>query len=266
MQTGPLIFLHVPKTAGSTLHRIIRRHYRLAELYHTDQQPDGWLAFQQWPEAKRADIRLLMGHVEMGAAAFLPRSAQYFTMLRDPVARAISYYGHARRIREHYCYEAIRRRQMSLAEFANSGIDVMMDNGQTRMLAGVLYTVPYGELTPDHLQRARQNLETFVLVGLTERFDESLLLMRQLFGWRNIFYAERNVSQHRLSVDEAARVAVTAVNQYDQALVAYGRELFANQWATLGSEAVLHRFQRLNRLLRPLTYYGGEAARLLTNG
>jgi hypothetical protein len=253
-----LIFIHIPKTAGSTLHRIIHRHYRTGELYHTDRQPQGWHAFMQWPEQERANIKLLMGHIEMGVAAFLPRPAHYFTMLRDPIQRAISYYGHVRRIADHYCHHLLHEQQMSLADFARSGADVMMDNGQTRMLAGVLYDIPYGQLTNDVLVEAQKNLDACLLVGLTEQFDRSLLLMRCLFGWQKLFYARRNVSQNRVQPDGDTLAAVAQVNRFDQALYAHGAKRLAQQWAAQGNDTSLRRFQWLNRLLQPLLYYGGE--------
>jgi hypothetical protein len=261
-----LIFIHIPKTAGSTLHRIIHRHYRAGELYHTDRQPQGWHTFSQWSEAERAKIKLLMGHIEMGAAAFLPHSAHYFTMLRNPLRRAVSYYDHVYRIDEHYCHDLLHQEQMSLADFARAGIDVMMDNGQTRMLASALYDIPYGQLTADVLAEAKKNLDTCLLVGLTEQFDQSLLLMRRLFGWHKLFYARRNVSQKQIKPDIDTLTVLRQVNQFDQELYTYGAGLLAKQWAALGDEAALRRFQRLNRLLWPLLYYGGEVKqRLLRN-
>lgn len=264
--TDTLIFIHIPKTAGSTLHRIIYRHYSADTLYHTDRRPHGWRAFTRWPKARRAKIRLLMGHIEMGSAAFLPQPAHYFTMLRNPIRRAISYYSHVRRITDHYCHDLVHEQKMSLADFARSGADVMMDNGQTRMLAGVLYDIPYGQLTTAVLDKAKQNLEQCLLVGLAEQFDQSLLLMGRLFGWRNLFYARRNVSPKRVQPNANTLAALAKVNHLDRALYAHGADLLAQQWTRWGSDAALRRFQWLNRLLRPFYYYGGEVKQRLRSG
>lgn len=259
-----LIFIHIPKTAGSTLHRIIYRQYKAGELYHTDRQRDGWQRFTQWPQAQRARIRLLMGHIEMDAQDYLPRRAHFFTMLRDPVRRARSYFDHVRRIPEHYCHDLVYHSHMDIAQFAQSQADVMMDNGQTRMLAGVLYKVPYGQLSEAHLAQAKANLDKCLVVGLTEQFDQSLLLMRRVFGWRRLYYARRNVGQAaetrtpaRERVDDTF-AALEEVNRFDRALYRYAQERMAQQWAQLGNPTELARFQRMNRLLEPLLYYGGE--------
>jgi hypothetical protein len=261
-----LIFIHIPKTAGSTLHRIIYRHYPADALYHTDRYPHGWRTFTQWPSADRAKIRLLMGHIEIGSAVFVPRFSHYFTMLRDPIQRAISYYGHVCRVADHYCHDLVQQQRMSLADFARSGLDVMMDNGQTRMLAGVLYDIPCGQLTAAVLDEAKKNLEQCLLVGLAEQFDQSLLLMGWLFGWHNLFYARRNVSPKRVQPDADTLAALAQVNHLDQALYAHGADLLAQQWARWGSDAALRRFQWLNRLLRPFYHYGSEIKQRLTGG
>jgi hypothetical protein len=145
-----------------------------------------------------------------------------------------------------------------VADFAESGADVMMDNGQTRMLAGVLYDIPYGQCTAETLAEAKNHLRQLALVGLTEAFDQSLWLMSRLFGWRFIHYTVQNVSARRPPLDEATRQALTAVNRLDQELYRYGRELLAEQWSLQGDDEALARFQRWNRRLRPLIHYGGE--------
>src|SRR5262249_51446623 len=49
----------------------------------------------------------------------------------------------------------------------------------------------------DSLSRAKRHLEDFALVGLTERFDESVLQCARVLGWRNVFYAKQNENNRR---------------------------------------------------------------------
>ena len=56
------------------------------------------------------------------------------------------------------------------------------------------------------LERAKRNLdEHFSWLGMTERFDESLILLRRTFGWRDVRYVSRNVSRSRAELTPAQR-------------------------------------------------------------
>jgi len=61
-----LIFLHIPKAAGTTLHSILESHYA-AENTHSIYDPDeAAREFAAWPLEKREPIRLLKGHLAFG--------------------------------------------------------------------------------------------------------------------------------------------------------------------------------------------------------
>jgi hypothetical protein len=74
----------------------------------------------------------------------------------------------------------------------------------------------------------RLALRACAVVGLTERFDETMLLLKKVYGWRMPFYERRNVGRHRLrkqdlSADVIRQIA--ADNRLDVALYAYAQEL-----------------------------------------
>ncbi len=45
----------------------------------------------------------------------------------------------------------------------------------------------------------------FAVVGLSEKVDESLLLLKRSFGWKNIFYIKANVNKNRLAKEEVSK-------------------------------------------------------------
>jgi hypothetical protein len=262
-QNTAVIFLHIPKTAGSTLHHIIRRQHPARAIYHMSSRPNSQQKFQNLSVAQRAKIKILMGHFEMGIDDYLPQPTTYFTMLRHPVRRATSYFAHVRRDPDHYCHHLVTTQQMSLDAFIRSGADVMMDNGQTRMLAGVLYTIPFGNLGPEILETAKRNIQNhFAFVGLTEQFDKALLLMNHFFGWRNLYYTRRNVSAHeeKEQLSSATTNLLHSVNQLDMALYEFAAHWLAQQVTQLepAFSQQFARFQRLNPLLGLIAHYGDE--------
>jgi hypothetical protein len=73
-------------------------------------------------------------------------------------------------------------------DYISSGLTVWVDNGQTCMLSGAGESVGFGKCSHDMLETAKRNIEThFAVVGLSECFNEALILLRRLFGWRMPF-------------------------------------------------------------------------------
>ena len=107
---------------------------------------------------------------------------------------------------------------MSLADYVRSGIALEMDNSQTRAIAGDVGT-PYGQCTEEMLETARRNLaEHFSWVGVTERFDESIVLLRRTFGWSDVRYMNANVARSATPPSESDLALIEEMNSLDMAL------------------------------------------------
>jgi len=257
------IFLHVGKTAGWTLRQILYRNVPRREVMRVrppKDRPRGFLnddplrAFAALPEADRARPRLLVSHMIFGIHESVPRESVYFTMLREPVARALSQYRHVLRRPEHRLHAAAAAGELSLERYVTGGVALEMDNGQTRAIAGDVDT-PFGQCTPEMLERAKRNLDHhFAVAGVTERFDEMLVALGREFGWRNLFYVRANAAPEgqRVPVTEADREMIRAHNLLDCELYRHVVERFDELVARdPGFPSDLHRFQRGNRLYRP---------------
>lgn len=261
-----ILFLHVPKTAGLTLRvSILPRQYKAVESLYAEWGGKAWTddahavgAYDDdlgstavfdgvvkpgvlwYPESienaaaryyrlspkVRARLRVMLtNHVEYGLHERLDRPVSYFTVLRQPVSRVLSHYGMAR---ERQVPEG-----MGLAEHIADCVEV---NLQTRMLAGLARPDP--ALPPEEmLRRAQEHLRTCTVVGLTERFDETLMLLKKAYGWRMPLYERVNVAKKRLSRHELPPETVRqmeADNALDLALYATAKELFAEQMRAYG--------------------------------
>lgn len=249
------IFLHIHKTAGTTLHAILQRQYADEDVYNIDAKGHNFDHFTGLSQSMRAKIHLLKGHMDYGLHEFLPQPATYFTFLRDPIERAISYYYFIQRTPQHPHHQAAN--ELSLYEFLEQKVDRLMANGQTRQLAGGYPHYEFGEKAPELLDKAKQHLQKrFVVVGITEQFDESLLLLQRHFGWRNIWYQRQNVGGNRPPKKQIApktMTLLTQLNQTDNALYQYGRSLFKAQIAQQGPlfPARVRLFCWLNQFTKP---------------
>ncbi|WP_420645717.1 sulfotransferase family 2 domain-containing protein [Candidatus Leptofilum sp.] len=249
------IFLHIHKTAGTTLHAILRRQYDEAEVYNIDAKGHDYHHFIKLSQSEYAKIRLLKGHMNYRLHSFLPQPATYFTFLREPIERVISYYYFIRRTPRHLHHQAANA--LSLYEFASQQIDPLMANGQTRQLAGGYPKYDFGDEADALLNKAKQHLQAhFAVVGLTERFDESLMMLQQAFNWHHVWYQRQNVGSNRPKQEELSSKTIAylkKLNQTDEALYAYGRSLFEAQIAEQGSHFPrrVQIFRLLNRFTQP---------------
>jgi hypothetical protein len=177
-------------------------------------------------------VALVVGHFPLGLRQRLTedRELRCFTFLREPSDRILSHYFAVRE------QPAQSRGKYALSPLpADPSIDDMVaagyihDNLQTRMLCGD--PEPFGEVTGEMLEAAKRNLrDELVFFGLTERFDESLVLAKRRLGLRGILYrSSRRVNPARPREDEipaGLRHAAERCNRYDIELYRHAQELF----------------------------------------
>ena len=145
---------------------------------------------------ERKAFQLISGHTPYGFHEYIPGSSTYFTFLRDPVERVVSFYHFVKNSEQHYLNSAAVNEFSGIKPFVNSGITKMVDNGQTRLISGVWLEPGFGDITAQIFDQAKKNLShNFSIVGLTERFDATLLLLREIFNWQDIYYVRQNVSK-----------------------------------------------------------------------
>ena len=179
----------------------------------------------------RDKIKLLRGHIPYGLHRHINRSSKYFTMMRNPEDRIISYYHYVLRSKDHYLHDEVVGGKMSLNSFIKSQITLELDNDQTRHLSGLFYDIPFGKITEDILEVAKRNIDKdFLIVGLSEKFDESLLLMKKFLNWRHLpLYVRKNVTKNRPATNTLNSQDLNLIrnyNSFDVQLYSYAEKKF----------------------------------------
>lgn len=229
-----VIFLHLPKTAGTTLNRLIEWEYPLFEMYSIDPVFFTWSAahLRKLSPDRLKKIRMFKGHMTFGLHEVLPQPATYITVLRDPVDRVISAYYFMRSYKLHPLYWKLRRGNWTLEDFVRRS---QRDNVQSKIIAGSDYKLP---CTREIAEKAKHNLRHhFSVVGLSERFEESLALMKLRFGWKLSSYSSFNVTRSRPKKHDLPKSTLDLIhekNALDMELYECGKQIFE---AAVGANA-----------------------------
>lgn len=161
------------------------------------------------------NYKMLHGHLGYTILQYLKNRPKIITMLRDPVRRTISTYKHIRlghpmpqmRANEtHWAHEKFDSVNASLEEFISyEPTRRLITNFQVRNIAlefdlskkyidnngdeieprqGKLFSNIDDEIDDEEkLKLAKDRLSEFEFVGVVERFDESIKLLYETFGW-----------------------------------------------------------------------------------
>jgi hypothetical protein len=183
----------------------------------------------RWTPRRLNRNDVFTGHMPFGLHQLMAREATYITILRKPVERVISEYFY-RIGRKTHPLEDRKIKGLSLRDYVEK---LPYNNVQTKLLAGGNpgYDFMAGTCSPAMLETAKRNLtERFSLVGLTERFDETLALCKIIFGWNLERYAALRVTPakpNEKAISADLRELIAERNRFDMELYQYAAQLFA---------------------------------------
>ena len=217
-----LISIHIYKTAGTTFYSIIDRIFKRNEIINANI-----IGLEKCEEdlknnrlENKESIKMIHGHFPFGWHRYFSNRVQYISFLREPCSRVVSDYFYNREFSKGHNHSLASK--MTLEEYVNCDKILDMDNGQTRYLAGD-YTTPFGLCTEEMLASAKSNIDSmFLFVGLTEKFDESLVLINHYLGWKRIYYTSKNVTKDKSQVlTNQQKEIIKQRNKFDEELYQY---------------------------------------------
>lgn len=245
-----ILFLHILKTAGTTLRKeIIEKNYTPEEIgnYYGCMPNDLEMKMKNLPYEKQ--IKIGCGHFDTGVSNYMTEPFTFITLLRDPVDRVISLFYYLRKLGRPYLDH------LSIEDFLTSDIHYiprLFFNSQTMDLAAeqpgidkpcliigrIKDTTP--QKNPPDLEKAKEQVEKhFSVVGITEMFNESIFLMKKQFGWTDISYTRKNINEHpnKDQLPEHVLELIQEKNQLDIELYQWAKKRLEEQILQLNAKS-----------------------------
>lgn len=193
-----LIFLHIPKTAGTAITSFLRQHVDEGEV-----MPQLLTASHRshplWPLiARRYQVLGVGMHLDHDQIVALRNGLSHdlppllFTVLREPRARILSQYKEWRftsddaiqAARDQVQDAILTARTQPFSAFLQSENPVVLhtlNNLQARLLVGL--NIARGLSDDELLDRARANLSQYDLIGTTPSCDATVAALADAYGW-----------------------------------------------------------------------------------
>jgi len=172
------------------------------------------------PDVQKRELKLIYGHeVHYGIHDWFGREGRYFTFLRDPLSRTISWYNYRRQ--KDWMDENIE--QKFIKRGTTPTIQQWLENSPWvwNEMVGYFADFGYCERKESYSHRELEKiLDIFFFVGLTETFDMDALYLYSRIGVKKQFFKPQNISTKYFKADDGGLIEriVLAKNRHDQML------------------------------------------------
>jgi len=201
------VSLHIPKTGGISLHHVLSNKF--GSGFNTAY---GKLAAESAKVKNAKHIpTCIHGHNIIGQYGELlsrTSSQHWITFLREPLSGAISFY--------HFTKKNLNKDPANLL-FEDKGLEAWLLNTKPNK-----WPFPPGYPMNRYkraIDQTKKAINDFDFVGITERFDESMLCMYRVFGWEPIHYVSRNQGEYVLPELDSSLIAKFKENNNEDYLL-----------------------------------------------
>lgn len=238
-----LFFMHIAKTAGSSVNKQISAHYQEDQyLFHIEGEQD-------WQPLKNK--LFISGHITLPRfeKVFEKRDYVLFTFLRNPLDQLVSHLYWVR----HLCEPGIEQfkathpaavqrlsEKLSLIDFTDkaqlknlvdnlTNIEApLFDNCQCRYFHPIPANQRYSN---ESACMALKNLDKFEIIGITEQYQKTMGYLADVMGWDQTLQTEIRANVNRFDYgidkdDEEVKQILNPLIQYDQLLYKAGQKKF----------------------------------------
>ncbi len=259
-----LFFLHVPKTAGTSLRELLSTRFARTDILAFDRNDSPQVRSQK--QANLDQYGFIHGHEPYALVDYFQKRPFIVTILRNPLERALSAFHHMRRQAPRVSqalkqgqgssvlardYAASARLQLrEFLDYEPLAASRHLGNIQTWLLTTTALNARF-EFRDDYnvvvsqsdLSRAKEHLSQCDVVGLTERIRESVDLLSwswQVRPFGEISTANKSNGRDPLSsLDSSTVAALMEFTSLDQELYNFACELFEERYRKMMRQRLL---------------------------
>lgn len=251
-----LYFLHIPKTAGTTLITLLDMYFDSGSILKLHE----WQELLPLMPIDFSKIRFIRGHFGYSMLRILPKKPVCITMLRRPNDLIISAYKMLQRQPED-AKRFVIPQDRSISDLILGPYLEGLKNPQTHWLVieqdivertknftknELSHYRPEEDekLLPDYsygkfLKIAKKHLSKFAFVGIVEKMEESLFLLHYTFGWNPIHNTIKEnvdpVKQEPILSDEVM-IKLSELIEVDNKLYDFGKKTFESRFSRMVKE------------------------------
>ncbi|NQZ03481.1 sulfotransferase family 2 domain-containing protein [Idiomarina sp.] len=238
----PIIFMHIPKTAGSTLHQLFQLNYRSEQIFKlgiTGAPTEGSFAdrhkisvdkFYSLSTLEQQGVKAVIGHMPYGLHRAFESDAQYITVIRHPISRVLSHYNFVKENPNHYLYERVKNEAPTISDYVERLNSKELNNGMLRFFLGPEHVkIPFDGCRLEMIDVALDRVEKrFVAVGIQEYFQQSVEQFCKFNNWEMPKIQSRNISksQYSTQVNKSEMEVLLRYNSLDLLLYEELRKRF----------------------------------------
>ncbi len=243
-----IIFTHIPKTAGSTFLSILYKNIGKENIleFGMSKGKYSYKKYEQYLKSQFPPSKLYTGHVPFGTHIGVQEQSEYITFLREPTQRYISEYKDVTLIGNTYNHilrpSGLNKNMLydlkgcTIEELIDFKYSESFSNLQTKYICNI--DNPLRSINNKDFDTARDNLHNyFSFIGITEYFDLSLMILKEIFQWDNLSYTYTNESNKSpINLNDDTLLRINEINYYDKKLYDFALEKFEEQISQIGKE------------------------------
>lgn len=254
-----LVFIHLPKTAGTTLRYIIEAHFNESDICPLHNRNE----FEGLKNQYLEQFSYIRGHVPYELVEkMLTSKRTWITMLRDPVERYISqfFFLQAKPVSIPILYPPATKNDvqtlcnMTLDDFINTQsfkLSLLSRDMQARWLSTTINTDSPDKWlhafnnslvqeTDINIDLGFQRLSGVNIIGLTERFQDSVFMLSYYFGWPPVMSdTYLNVTVGKPKRDDISKHLIDQIvelNSSDMLIYEHAKQIFEKRFKIMTHE------------------------------
>ena len=190
-----LVFVHIPKAAGTTLHHVLKRAVGINASMHAGKSYETQ-ALREMPPCEVQQYKLISAHmIQPELGRICGSDAEYVTVTRDPVDRFISLYYFILSQTQHEQYHLYR--DLSFEQFLGkyeTDKELFFINCQSRYICG-----------ENNSEKAIDYIENkFLMTAPIEKFDQFIWNLFAIKEWVPISFSTSNKNKGRPDIGEVS--------------------------------------------------------------